>query len=141
MPKFDVFNDHNSHLKHFTPEILRDLARNDAADRDYRRAAVEILVTRKHPYAKHGDLREFVEELEVELDGIVFDHPAPSGLGPLTDGVTTQTLYGTESPELELSEIPIPDSESKETKPEVVDAEPKKPTRRRSSKPQDAPPA
>jgi len=35
-----------------------------------------------------------VEELEIELEGIVFEHPAPSGPGPMTAGVTTRTLYG-----------------------------------------------
>lgn len=91
----DPFNDHNAHLKAFPPEVLRDIARNDAADRQYRKAAFEILFSRKHPYAKHPDFRYLAQELEIELEGIQFEFPAPSeGAGPLTAGVTTKTMFG-----------------------------------------------
>lgn len=88
----DPFNDNNRHLLPLPDSILRDLGRNEAATREYRKAAVEILWNRKSPYVKHSDLRQFVEELEIELDGIVFDHPA-SGPGPLTSSVTTRTMF------------------------------------------------
>ena len=85
MPKTkeaDVLSGNNTHLLEFTPEVLRDLARNDAAPWDYRKAAVEVLINKKHPYFKHEDLRELVHELNVEISDIVFEHPAISGPGP-----------------------------------------------------------
>lgn len=92
MSKVDPFFDGNKHLLPLPDSVLRDLARNDAATRDYRKAAVEILFNRKSPYVKHTDLAPFVAELEIELEGIVFDHPA-LGPGPLSSSVTTRTMF------------------------------------------------
>ena len=98
MPKIvDPFDDHGRHLVPLPDSTLRDLARNECAPHDYRKLAVEILLTRKSPFVKHEDLRQFVQELEVELDGIQFEFPAPeTGLGPLTAGFTTKNLFGEE---------------------------------------------
>ena len=99
MPKIvDPFFDGNRHLLPLPDAPLRDLARNGAAPREYRKAAVEILFHRKSPYVKHQDLREFVAELEIELDGIVFEHPAPSGPGPLSASMTTKNIFAAELP-------------------------------------------
>src|ERR1700678_3117940 len=92
MAKTDPFFDGNRHLLDLPDTVLRDLGRNEAAPRDYRKAAVEILFHRKSPYVKHSDLRQFVDELEIELEGIVFDHP-PLGPGPLSSSVTTKTMF------------------------------------------------
>ena len=92
MPANNPFFDHYAHLKTFPDHILRDLARNEAAPHDYRKFAVELLVNRKSPFAKHPDLFRFVTELEVELDGIVFEHPAPSS-EPMKASVTTTTMF------------------------------------------------
>ena len=81
-------------LKTFPDHVLRDLGRNDAAPHEYRKQAVEILIARKSPLAKLEDLRQFVHELNVELEDIQFEHPAPSGPGPMTAGVTTATMFG-----------------------------------------------
>ena len=124
-PFFDFY----AHLRSFNEVILRDLARNEAAPRDYRKYAVELLVNRKSPFAKHPDLREFVNELEVELDGIVFEHPAPSGLGPLTAGVTTKTMFmdGTIEDSIEgTTPVQLPEE------PLISDLPPK-PTRRKKN--------
>jgi hypothetical protein len=95
MPKVvDPFEDFGKHLVSFPDATLRDLARNDAAPHNYRKQAVEVLYGRKSPYLKHQDLQPFVHELEIELDGIQFDHPAPSE--PMRASVTTQSLYGQE---------------------------------------------
>jgi hypothetical protein len=91
------FFDHYQHLKTFPDSVLRDLARNEAAPRDYRKFAVELLLNRRSPYARHTDLQEFVAQLEVEFDGIVFDHPAPETApttgGALKASVTTATMF------------------------------------------------
>jgi hypothetical protein len=92
----DPWNDHNAHLKDLPDYVLFDVARNEAAQRPYRRRAVEILVNRKSPRVKHPDLRELVRELEIELDGIQFEYPAPQGPGPLVASVTTDTLNAEE---------------------------------------------
>jgi hypothetical protein len=91
---FDPFFDGYRHLRPLSSEILRDLARNECAPRDYRKAAVELLVDRKSPFVKHADLFGLVQELEVELDGIQFEFPAPEpGPGPLTTSITTATMF------------------------------------------------
>ena len=60
----------------------------------HRKLAVEMLVGRKSPFARHADLLPFITELAVELDGIELNHPAPeSGPGPLTSSVTTVTMF------------------------------------------------
>lgn len=117
MPKIaDPLDDHYLHLKPLPDSTLRDVARNDAAPRDYRKFAVELLWVRKSPYVKHTDLREFVQELEAEYDGISFEFPAPKieeGVGPLTAGVTTKTMFGPD----ESDEVPIPPEASKDNPP------------------------
>ena len=94
MPKSDPFEDRGEHLLAFPDSTLRDIARNDCAPHNYRKLAVEILVGRKSPFARHADLLPFITELAVELDGIELNHPAPeSGPGPLTSSVTTVTMF------------------------------------------------
>ena len=95
----DPLSDNWQHLLLFPDHILFDLARNDCAPRDYRLAAVEILRTRKSPKIQHEELRWLVNELEIELDGIQFEHPAPEGPGPLTSGVTTKPMFADGPPE------------------------------------------
>ena len=102
MPQVDPLFDHYAHLKTFPDSVLRDLARNESAPRDYRKFAVELLVNRRSAFAKHPDLREFVAELEVELDGIDFEPRATEpGPGPLSASITTKTMFG------QLEEDPI----------------------------------
>jgi hypothetical protein len=115
MPKIaDPFFDGYRHLQPLPDSTLRDLARNEAAPRDYRKFAVELLWVRKSPYAKHTDLREFVRELEAEYEGISFEFPAPEvgeGPKPITAGVTTATMFGQDEdtePEEESNEDSTP---------------------------------
>ena len=89
----DPFSDNAQHLRTFPDHVLLDIARNDAAQKPYRLLAVEILQVRKSPLIKHPDIQFLVSELEIELDGIVFEHPAPSGPGPLTSSITTATMF------------------------------------------------
>jgi hypothetical protein len=109
----DPFDDKYRHLKDFPDHVLRDLGRNDSAQRDYRKRAVEILLVRKSAYAKHDDLRELVYEIEAELDGVQFEYPAPEVVvepvkpsGPLVAAVTTKTLFGSDIVENEEPHAP-----------------------------------
>ena len=88
----DPFDDNCAHLKTFPDHILLDIARNGAAQHDYRLFAVELLHSRKSPKLQHPDIQGLVRDLEIELEGIVFEHPAPSP-GPLVASVTTSTMF------------------------------------------------
>jgi hypothetical protein len=88
----DPFAETCTEIKTFPDHVVLDIARNDAAPRPYRLLAVEILQVRKSPLIKHPDIQFLVSELEIELDGIVFEHPAP-GPGALKASVTTETMF------------------------------------------------
>lgn len=90
-PKVDPFDDKHAHLQHLPDQILQSVATNGAAQRDYRKHAVELLIIRKSPLVKHPELKEFVDELEVELDAIDFSKPQSSGA--LTSSITTETMF------------------------------------------------
>jgi hypothetical protein len=101
MPPKDPFFDYHLHLLQLQDYVLRDLARNGAADRSYRKNAVEILRNRKSPFVRHEDLRELLEEIEAELEGIQYDFPAPveevkkeSSTGAPSASITTATMFG-----------------------------------------------
>lgn len=89
-PTVDPFGKDFSHLRSFPDHVLLDIARNGSAQHDYRLLSVEILQSRKSPKIKHPDIQELVHELELELDGIVFENPPPSEA--LSASVTTKTL-------------------------------------------------
>ena len=89
----DPFESNNAEIKTFPDHVLLDIARNGAAQQPYRLLAVEILQVRKSPLIKHPDIHSLVSELEIELDGIVFEYPASKGPGPLTASVTTATMF------------------------------------------------
>jgi len=90
LSKRDPWADNAASLRTFPDHVLVDIARNDAAQHDYRKLAVEVLWNRKSPKIQHTDLQPFVHELEIELDGVIFDHPAPGN--PLIASVTTETM-------------------------------------------------
>ncbi len=139
----DPFGDNNVHLRAFPDSTLLDIARNGSAQQDYRLLAVEILQTRKSPKIKHPDIQDLVRELEIELDGIVFENPAPSS-GPLVASVTTKTLQEAEIVDMEklrkqelstqeLSseetqlDVPPTDSDPVPAQPEIKPRKPRKP--------------
>ena len=99
-PTVDPFGKDFSHLRAFPDHVLLDIARNGSAQHDYRLLSVEILQGRKSPKIKHPDIQELVHELEIELDGIVFDNPAPSS-GALQASVTTKTMQEGEVVDME----------------------------------------
>ena len=107
MPVTDLFFDFYAHLKEFPDYALLDVARNDSAQWDYRKHAVEVLRARKSPKARHPDLKDLLAELEIELDGIEFETPAPvedpepepAGPGPLSAGFTTKNMFADTPPE------------------------------------------
>ncbi len=134
----DPFDDNCAHLATFPDHILRDIATNECAQHDYRKHAVEVLLVRKSPLVQHPDLRIFVDELEVELDGIEFDHPAPEDApGPLTASVTTETMFSDPPPVPE--EVFETLEEIKELTEDITGADPIVPTESSSPVPTRAP--
>lgn len=56
----------DEYIRHLPGDALLSIARNDSANRDYRRAAVELLIDGKHPQAKHPELAITVSEIMAE---------------------------------------------------------------------------
>lgn len=130
----DPFDDKGIHLKGFPDSTLLDIARNGAAQRDYRLTAVEILKVRKSHRINHPDIQDLVRELEIELDGIVFENPAPSGA--LKASVTTKTM----AEDVEVIDNVVPKTEVNLTIPDDNPTIPAKPKKTRKPKePVDAP--
>ncbi len=126
----DPFGKDFSHLRAFPDHVLFDIARNGSAQHDYRLLSVEILLGRKSHKIKHPDIQELVHELEIELDGIVFDNPAPSS-GALTASITTKTMQEGEVVDMEalreLTMLPgVETSDVPPTEPASVPTEPEK---------------
>jgi hypothetical protein len=134
--------------KNFPDAALLDIARNGSAQKDYRLLAVEILQARKSEKLKHPDIQHLVQDLEIELEGIVFEHPAP-GTGALKAGVTTRTLYGTpeqqftgfddvdvlDEPKLSTPEVLPSDVPPTEPAPVPTEPKPKKPRKPKDDQP------
>lgn len=90
----DPFSDKGQHLLPLPDHILLDIARNEAAQHDYRKLAVEVLINRKSPKVKHPDLYKFVEILKAELELTEIEVVQPDlGPGPLFASVTTDTVF------------------------------------------------
>jgi hypothetical protein len=94
-------------LQTYPDHVLRDIARNDAANYDFRMQAVELLVVRKSVFANHEDLLPLVEELRAEFDGVIFEYPPSEDKTTppvLSASVTTKTM----SVESEVGKPPSP---------------------------------
>ena len=110
----DLWDDRNEQLGMLPDAALFDLARNEAAEHRYRLFAVEILMGRKSKRILHPELRGLVHELNIELEGIQFEYPAPSS-SPMVASVTTETLYGPEfAPESQEESVQEMDETPKE---------------------------
>jgi hypothetical protein len=57
-----------THLNHLPGQILFDLARNESASREWRKAAVELLIDKKCPQANHAELAVLVKEIHAERE-------------------------------------------------------------------------
>jgi hypothetical protein len=98
----DPFFDYHVHQLSLPDHVLRDLARNECAEKSYRKNAVEILYNRKSPLVRHEDLRDLLEEIEAELEGLQFEFPAPKeeikseppNAGAPSASITTGTMFG-----------------------------------------------
>lgn len=55
-------------IKHLPAQVLFDLARNESASKEYRKAAVKMLVDAGHQKAQHPELRELFLEIKAEKD-------------------------------------------------------------------------
>lgn len=87
-------------IQHLPGHILLDLARNEAAPKAMRKAAVELMIANKFPQAKHPEVRLLLLEIEdenkarVEVQDIVetaVESPIEP-VGPFKASVTTKTL-------------------------------------------------
>ncbi len=117
LSKRDPWADNAASLRTFPDHVLVDIARNDAAQHDYRKLATEVLWNRKSPRIQHPDLQPFVRELEIELEGVIFDHPAPGN--PLIASITTESMSREDVLPALQSEMAVPDSEAEEASAEV----------------------
>lgn len=61
-----MFEQRAEHIGHLPAQILLDLARNEAATREWRKAAVELLIDKGFPQANHPDLTGLVMEIRAE---------------------------------------------------------------------------
>ena len=120
LSKRDPWADNAASLRTFPDHVLVDIARNDAAQHDYRKLATEVLWNRKSPRIQHPDLQPFVRELEIELDGIVFDHPAPGN--PLIASITTETMSREDVLPALQSEVAVSDPKAEEIHAEIPPA-------------------
>ena len=55
-------------LSPLTPEVLRDVARNESSPRSWRKAAIKFLIARDHKYKSHPEFRELLEEIKDEQE-------------------------------------------------------------------------
>lgn len=80
------------HLDHLPEYVLFSLARNEAAPVEFRRTALEIMVSKGFKSAENPIFRGLGLDFEViEVPEIV---PVQEESGPLKASVTTETLYG-----------------------------------------------
>lgn len=61
-----MFDQRWDHMKYLPPQILLDLARNEAASREWRKAATQLLIDHHYPQANHPDLGLLRLEIEQE---------------------------------------------------------------------------
>lgn len=61
-----MYEQREAHLGNLPPQILLDLARNEAATREWRKAAVQLLLDHNFSQAAHPDLATLVMEINNE---------------------------------------------------------------------------
>lgn len=93
-------------MGHLPGNMLLDIARNESASREWRKAAVEILIDKKCPQANHPELYALVLDIKAErgakqeVEAVVesaLEEPHPeTGHGALRASVTTATLHRSE---------------------------------------------
>jgi hypothetical protein len=99
----------DAEIVNFPEFVLFDLARNESATKEWRRAAFILLLERKSKKAYYPELRELRFEIEAEqrakqeveslVESAVNDHrPEPDSGGPFRTSVTTKTMYQDEEP-------------------------------------------
>lgn len=98
-----MFEQREDHLGHLPGHILFDLARNEAAPREWRKAAVELLIDKNYPQAKHPDLALLVLEIKNErtargeVEAVVesaIEGEISHYTGPFKASFTTRSLVG-----------------------------------------------
>jgi len=102
-------------LNGWTAEVLRDLGRNDGADRTWRKAAIKMLMDKNHPFANHPDFRELRNEIKEEQAG---QHEVESLIAQVEETPVVkevvQKLDNSEAPTMD--KLPVYDVVTGETK-------------------------
>ena len=70
-----------------TPEVLRDVARNESASRAWRKAAVKFLLDRNHTFVNHLDFKDLLAEIKSERE-------AEQEVKAVVESATEQPLEG-----------------------------------------------
>lgn len=127
-----MFDQRWDQLKYLPPQILLDLARNEGAPREWRKAAVQLLVDHNFRESHHPDLAIFLLEIEAEqtakhdVEAVVEsanEGPIISHVSAPSASVTTASLQQSET----INNIPRnPQSLNDDALGETVPAEPKK---------------
>ena len=87
-------------IQHLPEAILFDMARNESAVWEFRKAAASLLLDKRYKKADHPDLFQLVAEikseqaLKDEVESIVeaaIEQPIPTS-GPFRASITTQTM-------------------------------------------------
>lgn len=63
-----MYEQRDAHLGHLPGQILLDVARNEAAPREWRKAAVQIMLDKNCHQASHPDLAFLVIEIQAEAE-------------------------------------------------------------------------
>jgi hypothetical protein len=92
------------HLSVLTAEVLRDLGRNEGADRTWRKAAIKMLIEKNHPYMNHPDFRELRLEIREEEEA---RHEVESLIAQVEENPVVQKLDKPEQAPVEEPQGPF----------------------------------
>jgi hypothetical protein len=97
-----LFEQRFEQLGHLPGPILRDIARNGSAPREWRKAAIELMLDKKCPEVNHPDLlallvevraqREAKDEVQSIVESAIEAPLEDVPTGPFKASVTTESL-------------------------------------------------
>lgn len=97
--KQKMFEQRYEHIGHLPGPILRDIARNESAPREWRKAAIELMLDKGCPEANHPDFLSLLLEVKSqreakdEVQSIVesaIEAPLDDAPGPFKASFTTK---------------------------------------------------
>jgi hypothetical protein len=96
-----TFSQRDAHLGHLPGPILRDIARNESAPREWRKAAIELMLDKHCPEVNHPDLlslllevkahREAKDEVQSLVESQIEQPLEDAPTGPFKASFTTQS--------------------------------------------------